>query len=244
MELLDRYLQAVKFWLPKGQKQDIIAELSEDIRSQIEEKENELGRKLNEAEAEAIFKRVGRPVLVANRYSPQQYLIGPLLFPIYRFVLKIVALCYLVPWVLAWIGFMIYDPGFRAKHSGGTLIGALGSVWGPLWLAAFCACGVVTIVFAVLERAQTKSGFLEDWDPVLHLVDRIAIPDCSRTIRNKNHAGARMAVFFLGIPVTGTGEYRDVRRKPAPALLDAYPRRRAPGNRCHRIGAVLLVVQV
>jgi hypothetical protein len=39
MELLDRYLQAVKFWLPKAQKQDIIEELSEDIRSQVEEKE-------------------------------------------------------------------------------------------------------------------------------------------------------------------------------------------------------------
>ncbi|PYT25011.1 MAG: hypothetical protein DMG57_26720 [Acidobacteria bacterium] len=42
MALLDRYLQAVKFWLPKAQKQDIIAELSEDIRSQIDEKEIEL----------------------------------------------------------------------------------------------------------------------------------------------------------------------------------------------------------
>lgn len=29
MELLDRYLQAVKFWLPKKQQQDIIAELSD-----------------------------------------------------------------------------------------------------------------------------------------------------------------------------------------------------------------------
>ncbi len=50
MDLLDRYLQAVKFWLPKNQKQDIIAELSEDIRSQVEDREAELGRKLNESE--------------------------------------------------------------------------------------------------------------------------------------------------------------------------------------------------
>jgi len=35
MELLERYLQAVKFWLPNEQKQDTIAELSEDLRSQI-----------------------------------------------------------------------------------------------------------------------------------------------------------------------------------------------------------------
>src|SRR5260370_32357604 len=82
MELLDRYLQAVKFWLPKAQKQDIIAELSEDIRSQIEEKENELGRKLNEAEVEAILIQRGSPIVVANRYLPHRHCIGPFLFPV------------------------------------------------------------------------------------------------------------------------------------------------------------------
>ena len=166
MELLDRYLQAVKFWLPKEQKQDIIAELSEDIRSQIEEKEIELGRKLNTAEVAGILRQVGRPVIVANRYSPQQYLIGPLLFPVYRFVLKLVAVFYLVPWVLVWIGFMSFDAGYRTKHSGGSLIGALASLWGPLWLTAFFAFGAVTIVFVVLERAQAKSRFMEEWDPL------------------------------------------------------------------------------
>src|ERR1700736_1414586 len=139
MELLDRYLQAVTFWLPKAQKQDIIAELSEDIRSQIEEQEAGLGRKLNQAEVEAILKKLGRPVLVANRYSPRQYLIGPVLFPIYRFVLKLVALCYLAPWVLVWIGLMTFDPGYRAAHFSGGWIGAVASLWGSLWLTAFFA---------------------------------------------------------------------------------------------------------
>jgi hypothetical protein len=46
MELIERYLQAVKFWLPKRQKDDIIAELSGDIYSQIEEREAALGRAL------------------------------------------------------------------------------------------------------------------------------------------------------------------------------------------------------
>jgi hypothetical protein len=79
MELLDRYLQAIEFWLPKRQRQDIIAELSEDLRSQIEEKETELGRKLEDAEVEAILKRCGAPLEAASRYRPQQYLIGPAL---------------------------------------------------------------------------------------------------------------------------------------------------------------------
>ena len=124
-----------------------------------------MGRKLNEAEVEAILKQLGRPLLVANRYLPQQYLIGPVLFPIYRFVLKIVGLCYLVPWVLVWIWLMTFGLSDRAQHPSGSLIGALASLWGPLWLAAFFAFGVVTIVFAILERSQAKSRFLEDWDP-------------------------------------------------------------------------------
>jgi hypothetical protein len=143
MEFLDRSLQAVKFWLPKAQKQDIIEELSEDIRSQVEEIETELGRKLNEGEVETILKRLGRPVLVASRYSPQQYLIGPLLFPIYRFVLQLVALFYLVPWVLVWIGFVTLDPDYRARHAGWSLVGELAALWGPLWLTAFFAFGAV-----------------------------------------------------------------------------------------------------
>jgi len=39
MDLLHRYLQAVGFWLPAKQKHDIIAELSGDLHSQIDEKE-------------------------------------------------------------------------------------------------------------------------------------------------------------------------------------------------------------
>ena len=165
MELIERYLQAVQFWLPKQQKHDIIAELSEDIHAQIDEQEAGLGRKLTEAEVEAILKQRGSPVLVANRYLPQEHLIGPVLFPIYRFVLKVVAVCYLVPWLLVWIGMMIYSPGFRAEHTGNSWISTLGSMWGPFWLTTFVAVGTVTIVFAVLERAQARSHFLEDWNP-------------------------------------------------------------------------------
>jgi hypothetical protein len=163
MELLERYLEAVAFWLPKEQKQDIIAELSEDIRSQVEERETELGRKLNEAEIEAILKQRGRPVLVASRYQPQQYLIGPVLFPIYRFVLKIVGLCYLLPWVLVWICLMSFSSSYRAQH--GNWIESLLSAWGSLWTVAFITLGMVTLVFAILERVHTKSRFLEDWNP-------------------------------------------------------------------------------
>jgi hypothetical protein len=161
MELVDRYLQAVKFWLPKQQKQDIISELSEDLRSQMEDREGELGRKLNESEVAELLKQRGRPVLVANRFLPQESLIGPVLFPSYLLVLKIVAAFYMLPSVLVWIGIAVS----RAAHSGQSFINSVGSLWSAFWSMAFFMLGGITVVFAVLERAQAKSRFLEEWDP-------------------------------------------------------------------------------
>src|SRR6516164_9401632 len=88
MELLDRYLQAVKKHLPWQRQDDIIAELRANLESQLEEREAELGRPLTGPEAEAWIKQLGPPMQMAARYQPQQYLIGPAVFPIYWFVLR------------------------------------------------------------------------------------------------------------------------------------------------------------
>lgn len=161
MELIDRYMQAIRFWLPKDQKRDIIQELSEDLLSQIEEKESALGRKLSENEVAEILKQRGRPTVIAGHYLPQRYLIGPLLFPVYTFVLKMVALFYLLPWLLVWIGLLIFNHGYRAEHLGFGLLGD----WAAFWQIALFALAVVTLVFAIVERAQAKSKFLDQWDP-------------------------------------------------------------------------------
>jgi hypothetical protein len=47
MELLDSYLRAVKRYLPRAQRNDIVAELSVELRSQMESREDELGRPLS-----------------------------------------------------------------------------------------------------------------------------------------------------------------------------------------------------
>lgn len=159
MELLDRYLQVVRFWLPKPDREDIAAELSETIGAQIEEKEAELGRKLSEPEVEAILDRWGHPLRVAERYSPARHLIGPTLFPVYAFVLKMVLLLYLAPWLLVWIGVMAFSPGYRALHPGLGVLAPLQS-W---WLIALHAFALTTVGFALAERAYAKSGRLLSW---------------------------------------------------------------------------------
>jgi hypothetical protein len=59
MELLDSYLRAVKLYLSRGEKNDIIEELSENILSQVEEQEAVLGRALTESEQLEILQQHG-----------------------------------------------------------------------------------------------------------------------------------------------------------------------------------------
>lgn len=159
MEVVERYLHAVEFWLPKEQRQDIIAEISEDLQSQIEDRREHLGRDLNEGELEALLKERGRPVLVANRYKPQQFLIGPVLFPVYVFALKICALCYLLPWCA------VHVAVYAMQHPGWEWTEAIGPALSSLWTGAFLGAGVITLVFAVLQMTESRTHFLENWDP-------------------------------------------------------------------------------
>ena len=71
-----------------GQRDDIIKELRDNILSQIEEKEAELGHPLSEDEQVELLKKLGSPMRLASRYRKQQYMIGATMFPIYWKVLK------------------------------------------------------------------------------------------------------------------------------------------------------------
>jgi hypothetical protein len=94
MELVDSYLSAVKRCLPRKQRNDIVEELREDLRSQLEARAEERGRPLTDAEQYAVLMQHGDPMVVARRYCPNRRslslgweLIGPELFPAYLFVL-------------------------------------------------------------------------------------------------------------------------------------------------------------
>ena len=163
MQLLDRYLNAVRFWLPRGQKDDIIAELSEDLRSAIADQEETLGRPLTDDEVVELLKQRGHPILVAGGYMPQRALIGPALFPIYVFVLKIVALCFIAPWVATWVAVIFSVPAASEAHPG--LWAKFAAVWGASWMGLVASFGTVTLVFAAIERLQTRSRLFRNWDP-------------------------------------------------------------------------------
>ena len=94
MQPVESYLNNLAKLLPAGQRDDILRELSEDINSEIEDKESQLGRPLGEAEKLEILKRRGTPLQVAAGYTQNKgtlafgpQLIGPVLFPFYARVL-------------------------------------------------------------------------------------------------------------------------------------------------------------
>ena len=156
-DLLDRYLHAVKFWLPKAQQQDIIAEIAEDLHSQVEEREAALGHTLPEDDLADILKKRGAPMRVASVYLPGQRLVNPAMVPLYRLVLKIVLLWVLAPLLaIVFLGRM-----FTSAHPEQVLL----QFWAQAFSTGFTTVGIVTVVFAVLERCHVKIKGLDDWDP-------------------------------------------------------------------------------
>lgn len=160
IDLVDRYLQAVRFWLPKNRRQDdLLAELGEDLRSQIDAKEEELGHPLDQAGVSDILKRCGSPMVVASRMGPQRHLIGPTLFPIYLFVLKMVLL-----WILVPVFIFIVGP-VNLVNASGDWPSAILNTMGGLWSGAFGAAATITLIFAILERTHVLSQHQCKWDP-------------------------------------------------------------------------------
>jgi hypothetical protein len=150
MNLLNRYLQAVGRLLPKARRDDIIAELRVNILSQMEDREEELGRPLSEDEQAEILRHHGNPTIIAGRYREGNLglafgvqLIGPEMFPFYKNILVLnlsITLLILFPASLI----------VRAVFPG-ILIPLVAQV------------SIITLIFALLDRY--KGAVLDKWDP-------------------------------------------------------------------------------
>jgi hypothetical protein len=157
MDLIERYLSAVRMLLPAGQRDDIAAELRDVLMNRREEKAAELGRLLTRPEDEALLKDFGNPLAVAARYGRQQHLIGPELYPVYLLVLKIVLA------VIA--GSALITGVVNAVLAHGDPGPAIRAAVGVAWTGLFAAVGAVTVVFAILDRTDVRRKFLDNWNP-------------------------------------------------------------------------------
>src|SRR5271155_2261607 len=162
MELLERYLQEVGRYLAAEAREDTLAELRANLLAEMDARVEELGRPLNEAEIAAILKAHGRPMLVASRYMPQRYMIGPTAFPLYLFVLRKA-----LPFVML-IYFFVRVPVLIFAEGERSFIGGMVAATVQLVPVLLIFWATVTIVFASLEFAHQQSGKGADvdaWDP-------------------------------------------------------------------------------
>ena len=153
--VIDRYLLAVRVFLPRAAQRDIITELSEDLRSRIEDREAGLGRRLTEDEQEGLVKEFGHPALLAGRYGPRRHLIGAEVFPFYWLVLKLAL----------GVGVAVHVAVAVAMFAGGKTGPAIRQVTVILPAVAFLQFGVITIVFATLDAYGVLSRFSRSWRP-------------------------------------------------------------------------------
>jgi hypothetical protein len=154
MNLIDRYVGSVRLFLPSDQRDDIARELGEDLKSQVEDKQEELGRPLSADEEAALLRQYGHPMLMAARYRRARNLIGPVIFPIYALVLKI-ALGIITATHLASIGFLVVRGSWSEAWAAVTRY--FDSVLGALLFITFAA--------ACVEWSLLRFKVLEQWDP-------------------------------------------------------------------------------
>ena len=156
MDLLERYLQAVRFFLPRHNLDDIVRELSENLISQMEDRGEELGRPLNEDECADIRRRHGHPMVVAGRYRTHQQLIGSLFLPIYLFALKVgLGVAFIVTIVIAMVAALLHgDVGRRFLEAMFQYPGR-----------ALMVFAWTTLGFAALDLAQSRLKLTHKWDP-------------------------------------------------------------------------------
>lgn len=155
MDIFDRYFQMLRLFLPKDQRDDIVRELTEDIRVQVADRETGLGRPLSAGEQVAVIRQYGHPMLIAARYRSQGYLIGPVVFPYYWIALKIVLALVFVGYVVASVIALL--PGAPPE--------AIESIVGDLAGTVLRVIGWTTVMAAVLDLWLTRSRVLETWDP-------------------------------------------------------------------------------
>jgi hypothetical protein len=162
MNLLERYLQAVGQYLPIQTREDVLAELRVNLQAEMDARLEEKEGPLTESEVAAIVKAHGRPMLVAARYMPQHYLIGPEVFPIYLLTLRKAA-----PLVVL-LSFVAHLATYMFSPRPGALAVAIARSFAQLVPVLLISWAFITLTFAILEYVHRKQGQTagwNDWDP-------------------------------------------------------------------------------
>lgn len=121
-------------------------------------------------------------------------------------------------WILVPVFVFIVGPVNLAERGGNRALAIL-STFGDLWSGLFIAAGIITLVFAIIERTNAKLGTENKWDP-------LKLPPVRKEERKPS---ALKAVCEFGFSVFGlvwlllVPQYPFLILGPAAAFLKAAP---------------------
>ena len=155
MDMLEDYLRAVSRLLPRAKREDIVAELRDEILTRIEIKESELGRTLTPDETEQLLREFGHPIVVAARYRDEpQYSVGPALYPYWIFAVRMAVILEIVISALVFFGRIM--GGANLAEAFGTAIGS--GITGVMTLIGFA-----TVAAWIIERKGITIDYFNTW---------------------------------------------------------------------------------
>lgn len=183
-EMIDRYVNEVGEHLPRKTRADIEMELRSLLLDALEEQSD--GEPTPKIAAE-VLREFGHPEEIAAKYRPEESLIGPKIFPTYKVVITI-TLSIIGVLHLLWLGFMVWQSG------GADFIDTVLSAIFGFGRSAVLNAGIVTLIFAVLERVAGDSLDLpqkqeKSWDPF----DLPPVKDPDRI----NRGEFAVSIFFI-----------------------------------------------
>lgn len=198
-EMIERYVHEVGQHLPRKTRADIVLELRSLLLDTLEERS--AGEPTPQIAA-ALLREFGHPEEMAAQYHQTEYLIGPKLFPTYKTVITI-TLSIIGGLHLLGLGFVLW------QESGANFVSQLFDFIFAFARSAILNAGIVTLIFALIERVGTDSVDLPKkakmWDP-------FALPpvkDPNRVDRPELAVGiffGLLFVFWLNLLATWFGE--------------------------------------
>ena len=193
MELIDRYVHEVGEHLPARMREDVQAELRSLLLEMVEERARAAGRTADSELVTRVLREFGPPEEVASRYAPPaQYFIGPRLFPVYKLAVGIMGL---VVAALFLAFFVVGVVRTIQKPDEAVTLGLALSVVGKILHTAIFNFGLMTLVFAVVERVQQHRELTgKMWNPA-------ALPpvDDLERISPAGHVFSLYAIVVLAI---------------------------------------------
>lgn len=155
MNLIERYLHAVKRELPPSTREETVRELRGLLHDHLEEQSHQRGRTLNDGDVAAFLQNYGHPTQVAAGYWTRRTLVDESVYPLYKQVLPLVLAVYLAVQVLL----VLLEPS-----NGLGLEVFFKLAYDMMATLLFAAVGV-TVLFHYFGSEIAQLRWLKQWSP-------------------------------------------------------------------------------